>query len=144
MSEEAFQGYFAAFLDGEGTISVHNNRPVVSLANTNLEVLSWIQDMVEVPATMQAVKPKNPHHRVCYRLNWRGESALWVLKLAYPYLRVKQAQAKEILEKWVVKQVGYRCTPEELAIRADVKKSLKDLNTRGAILSARVIPTLTA
>lgn len=88
--------YLAGFLDGEGCISLTRKAkkyivPKVVIANTNIEVLKWIQEKFGGYFTIR--KKLTERRRAVGYLEFQYRKALNLIKLIYPYLIVKKKQA---------------------------------------------------
>lgn len=93
--------YIAGLFDGEGCIIIERSRPYnratvrhwlhVSIANTNKEVLDWIQECFG-GAVRRTGNPRG-NRQVCWGWYIKSASALLFLTSLLPYLRIKRAQA---------------------------------------------------
>jgi hypothetical protein len=99
--DENTLNYIAGFIDGEGCFGLSymgkgNIVPRISIANTNLEVLSWIKESVG----FGAVAPRKGRTKPCYEYYVQGFKRIPIfIKAFLPYLRVKKRDA-ELLLRW--------------------------------------------
>ena len=101
--------YFAGLIDGEGTMGIYHYRSntektiILSIANTNLDVMTWIVRTFGV-GTLCARKTIEKHHK--QRYDWyvrRRGDVLVLLRLVLPYLIIKKGKAEELIaecERW--------------------------------------------
>lgn len=89
--------YIAGFFDGEGCVHIGGRRRntsynlEVSIANTNKDILLWIQSIYG--GYIKNVRKAKERHTQCY--NWRvvSNQAILFLESIYPFLRIKHNQA---------------------------------------------------
>ncbi len=125
--------YLAGLIDGDGTISIHLDRgghkPVVSISNTNREVLEWCKNLVG-KGSISNKKRYKENHTPSFNLVWVYDTALDIAKKCYPYLIIKKERAECILRwKSVVKRNG-RYTSKELYRKKELVAEIKRLNKR--------------
>ena len=126
--------YLAGIIDGEGTITIlkrgNSFHPVVSIANTSLELLRWCKARVGLPSVICTKKPQFANHSLSYHIQWRFDAALQVTKMCLPYLIVKKSHAQTLLQwKSVVRRNG-RYSSEELGSRNDIIHKIRAQNSR--------------
>jgi len=104
---KAKYGYLAALIDGEGCLSIGagrrkkwgvvNYNPVISIANTNLEVIQWLEDNFGHKSYNQ--KPQTPRSKPSKSWRILSKKGIEVLLLAVlPYLIIKRKQAITLLD----------------------------------------------
>lgn len=102
-----FWPYLAGFVDGEGTIGLYrrgvsrNYDGVLSIVNTNRDVLQYIRGMVPYGASRVNVgqrDKKRPHWNTIYWLGFHGHIAAQVLREIQPYLIIKREHCQLFLE----------------------------------------------
>ena len=131
--------YIAAFVDGEGTITIARCRRVrngylwmyrveVSFVNTHLGVLSWIKELVG-GGTLTTRKPPKAWHKTCYCLRLATNNAITLIKQIKPYLRIKAQQAEIALEYGRVGKHNIGGTERER--REKLRQRMVPLNQRG-------------
>lgn len=102
--------YIAGIVDGEGSIGVRRSLPsgkrmqsvhhnlVVTITNTDLDVLLWIRDRLGNVGTIQTRYPghagKPAHTKICYQYVVMARIACDFLVQLSPYLRIKKAKAQ--------------------------------------------------
>ncbi len=132
---ETQKAYLAGIIDGEGTVTLtrcHKNQtpsPQLSVSNTDLELLEYIQNLVGC-GQIQAKKKSEPHHRQSW--HWQTHSVrdnLYILEQIYPFLRVKKLQAGLILRHYrdVTSRNG-RYTSELLEKKRRLVETVQNLN----------------
>ena len=134
--------YLAAFIDGEGTISLYKTRrkenrsgyrlqPNLSVANTDLPALEAIQAMCGNGRIVQTTNPSKPHHKPGYILKMSPNQIRHVLPQVRPYLLIKGKQADYVLE-FLSLNVGGRHLTDASQERADgIRDAVRGLNARG-------------
>ena len=126
--------YLAGLIDGDGTISIQADRgkhkPVVSISNTNREVLEWCKNLIG-QGSISSKKTYKKHHTPSFNLRWEYDIALDIAKKCCPYLIIKKERAECILGwKLVVKRNG-KYTPKELRKKEELIAEIRRLNKRG-------------
>lgn len=104
---DCVDSYVAGLLDGEGTITITKRQPyvrlkernprfwgLISIANTNLLVLRLIQSRYGGKVYR---KHGGCHHPV-YAVEWKERTALSLLRILSPFIRIKRPQAQELQE----------------------------------------------
>jgi hypothetical protein len=88
--------YLAGFIDGEGSISVDrytrttktiNYGIKISITNSNLSVLEWVQG--EYGGYIATFKKKKENHHTCYQLTLRYRKAYRLISEIKPFLKLK-------------------------------------------------------
>jgi hypothetical protein len=136
--------YIAGFVDGEGCISIHENRAwlaesangrprivmQVAIANCNRAVLVQIQRQHGGSICKQT--RTNPHARQGYALKLSEQSACRFLEKILPFLCIKRKQAKLMLQlgKRKAKDVTYLSVHESV-IRRRIAERCQALNKKG-------------
>ena len=133
--EKVIKAYLAGIIDGEGTITLtrlHKNEtpcPVVSVSNTSLPLLKWIQ--LRVGGNISSKKIAKIHHTQSYVWSIRQNRALYLLDEIKEYLIVKRKHADLITKEY--KKVTHRAgkyTPELLKKKNSLVKKIRTLNQR--------------
>lgn len=129
--------YIAGFFDGEGCVSVMKRitkRPYgrywtysiyVRMANTNLDVLQWMQDRIGGAIYEHNKKASLGNRKAGWILHLQGERARRFLETIEPYCIVKLKQialAKQFFD------LGDSHVP---SVRAEFYEQMKELNFRG-------------
>lgn len=97
-------GYVAAFLDGEGSIthsSSASTKPQyrVKFANSNSEVILWIQQILTI-GKVRVHQPRKSQHLASFDLTIERQGDVWAfLEFIIPYLKVKQNKAIHVLSE---------------------------------------------
>lgn len=133
--EESVKAYLAGIIDGEGTVTLvwsHKNKtpcPEVSVSNTSLLLLKWIQKRVG-----RAISSKNtskPHHTISYVWRLRYDKAICFLSEIKEYLIIKRQHAELITQEY--KKVTHRAgkyTPQLLQKKNALVQRIRKLNQR--------------
>lgn len=130
--------YLAGIIDGEGTISIStDNKPTgysvfilrLTISNSNVDLINWCLDRVSFK--IQEYNRGNPKWNTQYILTLQSQEAKELIKLVYPYLVVKKAQAEAALEFPLNGSRKY--TNEERQDRQTICANLKTLNRRGKV-----------
>lgn len=143
-SKELSLEYIAGFVDGEGCISVHENRAwlvqsangrprivmQVAIANCNKAILRQIQK--QHGGAICTTTQKNPNAKKGYSLRISEQAGCRFLEKILPYLRVKHKQAKLMLKlgKRKAKDSIYLSIHESV-VRKRIAEQCKALNKKG-------------
>ena len=130
--------YIAGLIDGEGTVTLsrlhanENRRIVVSIANTEIQLLRFVIDQVGVGKITRKKTTSDRHTpSFCYAVSSR--QALSLLCQVAPYLRsYKRRRVELLLERYEAltpRNGKYR--PSQLADRRDFERELLNLTARG-------------
>lgn len=136
--------YIAGFVDGEGCISIHENRAwlaesangrprivmQVAIANCNRAILEQIQK--QHGGAICTTTQKNPNAKKGYSLRLSEQAGCRFLKKILPYLRIKHKQARLMLQlgKRKEKDLTY-LSAHESVIRRKIAERCQALNKRG-------------
>jgi hypothetical protein len=137
--------YLASVLDCEGWITLQkmsNSRGVglvltLGVGNTNYVLTDWLKATFG-GSVYRTVRSKTAHKDYS---TWRihGNKALELLKLAYPYMKLKRAQAETAIEFQTTmhSKNSYHepCTPQYVAYMHSLKKRMGVLNRKGKEVS---------
>lgn len=102
--EKGVKAYLAGIVDGEGTVTLSRNHrnelpcPVVSVSNTSLPLLKWIQK--KAGGIITSKNTSKPHHAVSYVWRLRHDKAIWILNEVKEYLIVKRKHADLIIQEY--------------------------------------------
>jgi len=126
--------YLAGLIDGEGSIFVARSGDklhclIVAVANTNKLILEYCQNVFQV-GHINKNKRRNPQHKDAWVWKTTGNGAKKVLRYVYPFLRIKEPQAKLAL-MYPVHKTTKAFTEEEKQKQLIVYEALKILNKRG-------------
>lgn len=136
--------YIAGFFDGEGCICIGKARkqpgyrnPIytlyISIANTNRDVIDFIQSVFPASAVSRKRKEPKPHWKTIWVWNCSARQARKFLTFVLPYLRVKFQQAELALEFQELKSRtgrSHKLTDGELAAYEDYHKRMRELNRK--------------
>lgn len=100
--------YIAGILDGEGTVSLikitkrHQRRLVVTIANTDLQMLEWIKRSVGA-GQLAKKKSYSKKHSLTYTYRITNRQAFNLLAQIHPYLKAynKKERTKLILKNYI-------------------------------------------
>lgn len=134
--------YFAALVDGEGTITATRNisnvyrQPTVSsrvsVFNTERSILDELQS--HFGGNVQSGrKPQKAVHSQIYEWQLNGRSTLPFLKAILPYLRIKKAHAELAiaLGETITQGGGDGLSDRVVYFREQIFEALKELNKKG-------------
>src|SRR5690242_2978680 len=101
MSE--IHAYFAGLIDGEGNIGLHKRgpkrpnwlRPVIKVKMTDKSVVTALSETYG--GKVNERPPGKPHHKTQWLWKVENKTAKDTLDKIYPYLRVKRADADNLL-----------------------------------------------
>lgn len=123
--------YVAAMIDGEGSISLTQDRHTLALrvnvANTDLPMLEWIRDMTGVGVINS--KTSDATRRAIHYWECNGAVGVAVLAVVLPFLRIKRVQAELAIEVDGLR----RATPfgGDRSWQQDYRERMRFLNRRG-------------
>mgnify|MGYP003420302320 CR=1 FL=1 len=125
------KGYLAGFIDGEGSLIINKRNHVghkgkrytgysayIDIGNTNLEVLEWIKQRVNLKAKIYKNQGKG-NRKLAYRIRIGWRLSCELIKTLQPLLVVKREIANVFLE--------YENNPD----KENVWQRAKLLNKRG-------------
>jgi len=135
-------GYFAGFLDGEGTIGVYRGRrkenrsgirfqTVLRLCNTDFAALEAIQRMCGNGRIAQVTAPKNPNYRTGYILTFSSSQITHLLPQLIPYLVIKKRQAELALEFQLSIVSGRNISADREIAANEAYASTRRMNAKG-------------
>lgn len=93
--------YLAGLIDGEGTIGLtrrhtgENRQLVLSIANTEAEILQWVLDRTGV-GKITRKRISRAHHTPSHTYSVANRQALDILKQISPYLQSRKKQRAEL------------------------------------------------
>lgn len=129
--------YLAGLIDGEGSIGIYyNGQSLVArltIILTTPAPLKWAKNKLGV-GQLRSYLPKNKKHRRVYHYVVLSKQAVEVIKLLLPFLKIKSAQAKNLLvfQVGLGKRYGVSGMPaKELKRRLRHAEISKFLNKRG-------------
>lgn len=107
--------YIAGVIDGDGYIGLskkrtldqrsgYSYRPVVSVSNTKVELLFWLEQITGV-GSICAMKRSNLAHKQAFIWQTWSQRAADILRLILPYLILKKKQA-ELMVSYTEKHGG--------------------------------------
>jgi hypothetical protein len=94
---DTFWSYLAAFIDGEGSITMCQNGPRLILTNTDKASLDWIQSSLTC-GYLQEHKRQKMSTRPCYGLSFGSRPIRLILPKVIPFLKIKKRKAEILLE----------------------------------------------
>lgn len=137
------EAYIAGFIDADGWITIATgtarNQVSVGIVNRDLKVLRWIQSLYGGNLAAKS-RPRNREGKnwsQIYTLNFRTREVGRLLTAILPHLRVKDEQAKFVLEYLGTRQNRvrgnkiYRLSPEVKQRREEVYQRIRQLNHAG-------------
>ena len=143
--------YLAGLLDGEGTIQTkkemnHGVRTSYKLwVSIRLVTEEPLREMCELfGGSLYYYDSKNPKWRGAYVWTLGYDAVEELLKLVFPYLRLKKRQAALAFKfREVIRQTLRSKDKHRLALRDDVMREMAELNRRGtrsAVETVRATP----
>lgn len=134
--------YMAGFLDGEGTIGLYKcyrkeakfgyrYQPMVTLSNTNVAVLEYLQEACGNGRLIQQTNPAHPGHKDGYALRWSSNQIRHMLPQLLPYLRIKRRQAEFVLSYLSKATQGKKYAQERLDEVEGLYLEMQALNRKG-------------
>lgn len=93
---ETFWAYLAAFIDGEGSITMCQNGPRLIITNSHLETLEWIRDSLEMGYLAQ-LKGGYGQTKPCYSLSFGSHACEAILPKIIQYMRIKKRKGELLL-----------------------------------------------
>ena len=139
MTRELCLAQLAAFLDGEGCITIlsrkrktlygvyHIYQPHVMIANTDKRLIDWLKR--NFGGWESKRQPSNPNSRVAY--TWYMTNVKGLLRRAYSYLILKREQAQIIIDFPVSKKANGNRTEEDKGRQEQAYLKVRQLNKRG-------------
>jgi hypothetical protein len=138
--EEA--AYIAAFIDGEGTISIRKYKrkamaggvryvPVVEMNNSDVGVMQYLRSVIGPNRYHVHSKQRQENHKKMYQLRLPSNVQRWLLEEILPYLRIKRRQAEivmQLLDLLRQKKYGEDANLED---REKLYQEVHDINHRG-------------
>lgn len=131
--------YLAGILDGEGSIGIKPPPPSspshqlsVQIANTNRELLSWIQSFWG--GCINKEVRRSPHHKQVWKLQIGGKKAGLMLRAIRPYIRIKAYQSEIAFAFLSLGRLPRKDQNEKIRIlheRDRLYYAMKSLNKRG-------------
>jgi hypothetical protein len=129
--------YVAGIIDGEGTITLtrthrgENRRPVVSISDTELPLLTYVQSVVGAGRITGKMCTRE-HHSPSFAYTITSRQALQLLAQVCPFLRTyKSKRACLLLEEYV------SVTPRNGRYTAEQREAREQLETRFFAISTR-------
>jgi len=127
------RSYAAAFLDGEGSISIdgqpggsHGCRLMIAVANIRPSVLDWLVARWGGSVYKRGVREGE---RPCWQWAIASRGAQRFLEDVFPYLKIKRWQAATALRfRQVVGTPGARIADADRAAQQELKRALMALN----------------
>jgi hypothetical protein len=108
-NKQGFYKYFSGLFDGEGCIVVSNKHQlIVTIVNTNKICLEYIKSRVGGKLRERKRKKAKFNWKRSFRLYFNGREAVKILKMMFPYLIIKEKEAKLILKFPYIYTENYR------------------------------------
>lgn len=117
---ETFWAYLAAFIDGEGSVTMCQNGPRLVLSNTHKKTLEWIKESLGY-GYLQVNGKANPNP--CYNLSFGSNPIRIILPRTIPYMRIKGKRSQVLLD--YLSTVILRGGPQHISY-ADIRKQVKE------------------
>ena len=142
---DAEAAYIAGVVDGEGTISLvrhhggENRRPVVSVANTELELLQYVRTAVGA-GRITRKRISRSHHTPSFVFVVYSRQALALLQQITPFLRTHKRKRAELLLKSYLTLTprNGRYTAELAAARTAFEEQFFAIRVRTVVMGAQV------
>jgi hypothetical protein len=132
------RAYIAGLFDGEGHVRVNEAvqlttvgyRVRVTLTNTDLKVLRWVQKCYGGKIGELARDP-SLHRKPCYVLWFRHAEMTPFLKAVFPDLRIRKEPAKLALQFLALKKQNDKPSPAQHRAQARLYKSYRKYRRAG-------------
>ena len=129
--------YLAGFFDGEGSVGIYKDhgyhRVRIQIANKDIGVLEWVKSV----AGNGHVYGNVVNNKTCSMFQTSSGFAINLLRLIYPYLKVKRNQVELVLTFESVPR-GYKLNEKELLRRDDLANRVNRMNSmKGKKISER-------
>lgn len=137
------RAYLAGIIDGEGSLvfSMKNGRSiecVISIGNTNLEVLEWVKSTTGL-GTIHTAKRYQLSHKPAWQYKCTHGGATSVCASVVEFLIIKRQQARLMLEAAEMrKNISLKV---DFTWQREFHQHMKDLNHRGVPVCAEEIGT---
>ncbi len=136
--EEKDKIYIAGFVDGEGSIMINCYKPKhkerkafrgrFEVANTNKPIIEYIKNRFDLGEIRQYKKRSLKHKQAYYFQIGKQQEIIKALEQILPYLKIKQEQAKILIEWCKLRRSSRRnYTTYEMCLAKKIQK----LNIRG-------------
>ena len=134
--------YIAAFIDGEGTISIRKEErksmtggyrynSVVEMNNTDVGVMQYLRSIIG-PARYYIFKQQKDNCKTCYRFTVPPNVQRWLLETIFPYLIIKKRQAEIVMVfLGILGKKEYGKIDGNLDRREELYQEIHGLNHRG-------------
>ena len=129
--------YIAGIVDGEGTITLtrthrgENRRPIVSIANTERQLLEYVQSVIGAGRITSKCIARR-HHSPSFTYAVSSRSALTLLEQITPFLRTyKRERAQLLLREYL------QVTPRNGKYTADQEWARQEFEARFFRISVR-------
>jgi hypothetical protein len=133
--------YIAAFIDGEGTISIRKYKrkamaggfryvPIVEMNNTDVGVMQYLRSVIG-PARYHIHKRYEDGRKTLYQLRLSVKVQRWLLDQIHPYLRIKKCQAEIVMEFLDLLTQKKQGVDGNLHDREKLYQQVHDMNHRG-------------
>lgn len=138
--------YLAGIIDGEGTINLTkytvNGVPQITIYNTDLRLLRWIENNFGGHINLGHAKPRTKKRKLGYKLRIFGDKAVNILRMVHPYLLLKKEHAELVILWKLIKGQGVqrdikgkyrRLTDGEKKQREYIIPEVRKLNRKGVV-----------
>jgi len=96
-------GYISGFVDGEGSITYSSKASSriqyrIQIVNSDQNVITWLHELLCI-GRIRINQPRKSQHLISYNLTIERQGDVWAfLRMMLPYLKVKNAKAKQVLD----------------------------------------------
>lgn len=124
---DTFWAYLAAFIDGEGSVSMCQNGPRLIICNTDLKALEGIKASLGGQGYIQELQRKGRlSKKPCYNLTFGARAIRLILPKVIPFMLIKRKRSEILMEylDTVVPRGGNNYHQDFEQARADVKRRM--------------------
>ena len=139
--------YLAGLIDGEGYLGILQVKkgekskwsslrefqyiPVMKVCMTDRDIIEWLYKSFGGTFETRQHPEKEWKSKVSYGWTMRKNQVIEIVRLVYPFLRVKKKQA-QILLRFPLGQVGTIISDSVYEIRGKLRDEIRTLNHKGA------------
>jgi len=90
----------AGFVDGEGYVGMHGRSIALIIGQKHIEPLNHFVDIFSIGKVKRIPTKYKGEPVIYHRIDYHGESAIFILKLIMPYMVEKKGVAIEVLKSY--------------------------------------------
>lgn len=143
--------YLAGLIDGEGSIGIVMKRypqphrhpthyPILNVANTHQPTIEWLHNLFGCGG-LYSPQPKSIWHKPIWIWHAQSNDAGRILHMVFPYLRIKQAQARIALDFYEYHRFHLRKVTDDVVRQNEAfRQAIRDLNQQTRSIEQYPIP----